>query len=145
MILNITSVHEVIAWSGYSAYTASKAALSMLTKNPCPGSGPAWRACAGKRSGRHQNRDPRFHGYIQQAHCRFEIVLERARAQTNDGQNVVTAERVSIVGDAKPMGTSPELITRHLQSFGCQIISCARQFRSIGLYRNEPVMSQESV
>ena len=32
VILNITSVHEVIAWSGYSAYTASKAALSMLTK-----------------------------------------------------------------------------------------------------------------
>ncbi|MFD2272307.1 SDR family NAD(P)-dependent oxidoreductase [Undibacterium arcticum] len=32
MILNITSVHEVIAWSGYSACTASKAALSMLTK-----------------------------------------------------------------------------------------------------------------
>ncbi|MFC3109360.1 SDR family NAD(P)-dependent oxidoreductase, partial [Undibacterium arcticum] len=31
-ILNITSVHEVIAWSGYSACTASKAALSMLTK-----------------------------------------------------------------------------------------------------------------
>lgn len=32
VILNITSVHEVIAWSGYSAYTASKAGVSMLTK-----------------------------------------------------------------------------------------------------------------
>ncbi len=32
VILNITSVHEVIAWSGYSAYTSSKAAVSMLTK-----------------------------------------------------------------------------------------------------------------
>ena len=32
VILNITSVHEVIAWTGYSAYTASKAGLSMLTK-----------------------------------------------------------------------------------------------------------------
>ncbi len=32
VILNITSVHEQIAWSGYSAYTASKAAIGMLTK-----------------------------------------------------------------------------------------------------------------
>ena len=32
VVLNITSVHEEIAWSGYSAYTASKAAVSMLTK-----------------------------------------------------------------------------------------------------------------
>jgi glucose 1-dehydrogenase len=32
VVLNITSVHEAIAWSGYSAYTASKAAVSMLTK-----------------------------------------------------------------------------------------------------------------
>jgi NAD(P)-dependent dehydrogenase (short-subunit alcohol dehydrogenase family) len=32
VILNISSVHEVIAWSGYSAYTASKAAVGMLTK-----------------------------------------------------------------------------------------------------------------
>lgn len=32
VIINITSVHETIAWSGYSAYTASKAAVSMLTK-----------------------------------------------------------------------------------------------------------------
>lgn len=32
VILNISSVHEVIAWSGYSAYTASKAALGMMTK-----------------------------------------------------------------------------------------------------------------
>ena len=32
MILNLTSVHERIPWTGYSAYTASKAGLSMLTK-----------------------------------------------------------------------------------------------------------------
>ena len=32
VIINLTSVHEVIAWSGYSAYTAAKAGLSMLTK-----------------------------------------------------------------------------------------------------------------
>ena len=32
VVLNISSVHEQIAWSGYSAYTASKAALGMLTK-----------------------------------------------------------------------------------------------------------------
>jgi len=32
VVLNTTSVHEEIAWSGYSAYTSSKAAVSMLTK-----------------------------------------------------------------------------------------------------------------
>jgi glucose 1-dehydrogenase len=32
VVLNITSVHEVIPWEGYTAYTASKAGLSMLTK-----------------------------------------------------------------------------------------------------------------
>ena len=32
VILNLSSVHEEIAWSGYSAYTSSKAAVSMLTK-----------------------------------------------------------------------------------------------------------------
>jgi glucose 1-dehydrogenase len=32
VILNISSVHEIIAWSGYSAYTASKAAVGMMTK-----------------------------------------------------------------------------------------------------------------
>lgn len=32
VIVNITSVHEVIPWAGYSAYTASKAGLGMLTK-----------------------------------------------------------------------------------------------------------------
>ena len=32
VILNISSVHEEIAWSGYSAYTASKAAIGMLTR-----------------------------------------------------------------------------------------------------------------
>jgi glucose 1-dehydrogenase len=32
VILSTSSVHEEIAWSGYSAYTASKAALGMMTK-----------------------------------------------------------------------------------------------------------------
>jgi glucose 1-dehydrogenase len=32
VVLSTSSVHEVIAWSGHSAYTASKAAVSMLTK-----------------------------------------------------------------------------------------------------------------
>jgi glucose 1-dehydrogenase len=32
VVLNLSSVHEEIAWTGYSAYTASKAGISMLTK-----------------------------------------------------------------------------------------------------------------
>jgi glucose 1-dehydrogenase len=32
VVLSITSVHEVIAWSGYSAYAASKAGLSVLMR-----------------------------------------------------------------------------------------------------------------
>ncbi len=32
VVLNLSSVHEEIAWSGYSAYTASKVAVGMLTK-----------------------------------------------------------------------------------------------------------------
>ena len=32
VIINISSVHERIPWGGYSAYTASKAALAMLTQ-----------------------------------------------------------------------------------------------------------------
>jgi glucose 1-dehydrogenase len=32
VVVNITSVHEEIAWTGYSAYTSSKAAVGMLTK-----------------------------------------------------------------------------------------------------------------
>ncbi len=32
VILNMSSVHELIAWSGYSAYAASKAGVSMLSK-----------------------------------------------------------------------------------------------------------------
>jgi glucose 1-dehydrogenase len=32
VILSISSVHEKIAWSGYSAYTASKAGLGMMTQ-----------------------------------------------------------------------------------------------------------------
>jgi glucose 1-dehydrogenase len=32
VVLNLTSVHEEIPWAGYSAYAASKAGLSMLTR-----------------------------------------------------------------------------------------------------------------
>jgi glucose 1-dehydrogenase len=32
VILSISSVHEMIAWSGYSAYTSSKAGLGMMTQ-----------------------------------------------------------------------------------------------------------------
>ena len=32
VVINISSVHEVIPWAGFSAYTASKAGLSMMTK-----------------------------------------------------------------------------------------------------------------
>lgn len=32
VVINLTSVHELIPWTGYSAYTASKAGLAMLTK-----------------------------------------------------------------------------------------------------------------
>jgi NAD(P)-dependent dehydrogenase (short-subunit alcohol dehydrogenase family) len=41
VILNTTSVHEEIAWSGYSAYAASKAAASMLTKTLAQEAAPA--------------------------------------------------------------------------------------------------------
>jgi NAD(P)-dependent dehydrogenase (short-subunit alcohol dehydrogenase family) len=40
VILNTSSVHEVIPWSGYSAYTASKAGLSMLAKTLAQEAGP---------------------------------------------------------------------------------------------------------
>ena len=32
VVVNISSVHEVIPWAGYSAYTSAKAGLGMLTK-----------------------------------------------------------------------------------------------------------------
>ncbi len=40
VVVNISSVHEVIPWSGYSAYTASKAAIGMLTKTLAQEAGP---------------------------------------------------------------------------------------------------------
>lgn len=40
VVLNISSVHERIAWSGYSAYTASKAGLSMLSQTLAQEAGP---------------------------------------------------------------------------------------------------------
>ncbi len=41
VILNITSVHERIAWAGYSAYAASKAALASLTQTLAQEAAPA--------------------------------------------------------------------------------------------------------
>lgn len=40
VVLNITSVHERVPWTGHSAYAASKAALAMLTKNLAQEAGP---------------------------------------------------------------------------------------------------------
>jgi len=40
VIINTSSVHEIIAWSGYSAYTASKAGLSMMAKTMAQEAGP---------------------------------------------------------------------------------------------------------
>ncbi len=41
VILNISSVHERIAWAGYSGYAASKAGLSMLTETMAQEAAPA--------------------------------------------------------------------------------------------------------
>jgi NAD(P)-dependent dehydrogenase (short-subunit alcohol dehydrogenase family) len=41
VVLNLSSVHEVIPWSGYSAYTASKAGLAMLTRTLAQEAAPA--------------------------------------------------------------------------------------------------------
>ncbi len=41
VILNITSVHERIAWAGYSAYAASKAGLGSLTQTLAQEAAPA--------------------------------------------------------------------------------------------------------
>lgn len=32
VIINVSSVHEIVAWSGYSAYTASKAGVGMMAR-----------------------------------------------------------------------------------------------------------------
>ncbi|MEP0324160.1 glucose 1-dehydrogenase [Bauldia litoralis] len=40
VIINISSVHEVIAWSGYSDYAASKAGVSMMSKTLAQEAGP---------------------------------------------------------------------------------------------------------
>jgi len=42
--INISSVHEQIAWGGYSAYAASKAGLSMVSKTLAQEAGPFGRA-----------------------------------------------------------------------------------------------------
>jgi len=41
VVLNLTSVHEKVPWSGYSAYTAAKAGLSMLTKTMAQEAAPS--------------------------------------------------------------------------------------------------------
>jgi glucose 1-dehydrogenase len=41
VVLNLTSVHERIPWTGYCAYTTSKAGLSMLTKTLAQEAAPA--------------------------------------------------------------------------------------------------------
>jgi NAD(P)-dependent dehydrogenase (short-subunit alcohol dehydrogenase family) len=40
VVINISSVHEQIAWGGYSAYAASKAGLSMVSKTLAQEAGP---------------------------------------------------------------------------------------------------------
>ncbi len=40
VVLNVSSVHEIVPWSGRAAYTASKAGLSMLTKTLAQEAGP---------------------------------------------------------------------------------------------------------
>jgi NAD(P)-dependent dehydrogenase (short-subunit alcohol dehydrogenase family) len=40
VIIHTSSVHEQIAWSGYSAYAASKAGLSMMSKTLAQEAGP---------------------------------------------------------------------------------------------------------
>jgi glucose 1-dehydrogenase len=41
VVVNVSSVHEVIPWSGYSAYTASKAAIGMMTRTLAQEAGEA--------------------------------------------------------------------------------------------------------
>jgi NAD(P)-dependent dehydrogenase (short-subunit alcohol dehydrogenase family) len=41
VVLNLTSVHERIPWTGFSAYTTRKAGLSMLTKTLAQEAGPS--------------------------------------------------------------------------------------------------------
>ncbi len=41
VVINISSVHEEIAWSGYSAYTATKAGISMMAKTMAQEAAPA--------------------------------------------------------------------------------------------------------
>jgi NAD(P)-dependent dehydrogenase (short-subunit alcohol dehydrogenase family) len=40
VIINTSSVHELIAWSGYSGYAASKAGVSMMSKTMAQEAGP---------------------------------------------------------------------------------------------------------
>ena len=51
VILSVSSVHEVIAWSGYSAYAASKARPRDADQDPGTGSRPARGARAGGGAG----------------------------------------------------------------------------------------------
>jgi glucose 1-dehydrogenase len=40
VVVNLSSVHETIPWSGYSAYASSKAGIAMLTKTLAQEAGP---------------------------------------------------------------------------------------------------------
>ena len=57
VIINTSSVHEVIAWSGYSAYAASKAGLSMLAKTLAQEAAPFGVRVLLHRAGRDQDAD----------------------------------------------------------------------------------------
>jgi glucose 1-dehydrogenase len=41
VVVNVSSVHEVIPWSGYSAYTAAKAGIGMMTRTLAQEAGPS--------------------------------------------------------------------------------------------------------
>ena len=57
VVLCTSSVHEEIAWSGYSGYTASKAAVSMLTKTLAQEAAPYGVRVLAVGPGRNQNTD----------------------------------------------------------------------------------------
>ena len=41
VVVNVSSVHEVIPWAGYSAYTAAKAGIGMMTRTLAQEAGPS--------------------------------------------------------------------------------------------------------
>ncbi len=71
VVLSTTSVHEEIAWSGYSAYTASKAAVSMLTKTLAQEAAPHGVRVLAVGTGRNQNANQPLRLERFQEHERF--------------------------------------------------------------------------